>query len=72
VTTVRRRILRQTPPRIAPDARRAARLQRRRAELTKSRAALRRWLTWLKRAANAVSELHQRIGRLETSIANGG
>jgi hypothetical protein len=70
VTTVRRRILRSAlPP--AADARQVARLQRRRAELIKNRAAFPRWLTRLKRATNMVVGLHGKICRLVELIADG-
>ena len=69
MTAVRRRVLRPTPTESAPDPRQVARLQRRRAELAKSRTALRRWLTRLKRATNTVSDLHQRITKLEATLA---
>jgi hypothetical protein len=69
VTTPRRRVLRPTVTVPAIDARQLARLQRRRAELAKSRAALRRWLTRLKRATNTVTDLHQRISRLESTLS---
>jgi len=67
MTTPRRRVLRPQPAPVA-DPRRTARLQRRREELAKSRAALRRWLTRLKRATNTVTDLHQRITRLEAAL----
>jgi hypothetical protein len=69
VTTVRRRILRPAPTEPMADPRQVARVQRRRAELVKSRAALRRWLTRLKRATHTVADLHQRISRLEAALA---
>jgi len=69
MTTPRRRILR--PHREAPpaDPRQQARLQKKREQLVKDRVALKRWLTRLKRAANTVADLHQRITRLETLVA---
>ena len=70
MTCVRRRVLR---PALSPpleDPRPIARAQRRRAELAKSRAALRRWLTRLKRATNSVVDLHHRIARLEAMLAD--
>jgi hypothetical protein len=69
MTTPRRRILRpnrETPP---ADPRQQARLQRKREQLAKNRVSLKRWLTRLKRAANTVADLHQRITRLETLVA---
>jgi hypothetical protein len=68
VTILRRRVLRPPTAPLAADPRQLARSQRRRAELAKSRAALRRWLTRLKRAANTVVDLHQRIARLEAAF----
>jgi hypothetical protein len=70
VTTPRRRVLRPTQVCSGADPKHALRLQRRRAELAKSRAALRRWLTRLKRATNTVTGLHQRITRLEAALAS--
>lgn len=69
MTTPRRRILRPVPAAAEADGRQLARRQRQRAELAKSRAALRRWLTRLKRATNTVTALHRRIVRLEAAIA---
>ena len=65
---VRRRVLR--PDRVAeiPDGRQAARNARRRDRLARDRVALKRWLTRLKRAANTVADLHQRISRLEVAL----
>ncbi len=70
MTTPRRRILR--PHREAPpaDPRQQARLQKKREQLAKDRVALKRWLTRLKRAANTVADLHQRITRLELLVAS--
>ena len=65
----RRRVLRAAQVTTQPDPRLEARLHRRRADLAKSRAALRRWLTRLKRATNTVTDLHQRITRLEAALA---
>lgn len=69
MTTVRRRILRPQRTAADEDPRRLARLARQREQLVKSRASLKRWLTRLKRAANTVADLHQRIGRLESVTA---
>lgn len=69
MTTPRRRVLRPQAVPVA-DPKQTARLQRRQSELAKSRAALRRWLTRMKRAANTVTVLHQRISRLEAALAN--
>ena len=65
----RRIVLRKVQVVPTVDARQVARLNRRRADLAKSRTALRRWLTRLKRATNTVTDLHQRIIRLEASLA---
>jgi len=69
MTTPRRRVLRPRPAEPVVDPRQVARVQRRRAQLAKDRTALRRWLTRLKRATNTVTDLHQRITRLETALA---
>ena len=69
MTAIRRRVLR--PPAAAVlDPRREVRMQRRREQLAKTRSALKRWLTRLKRATNTVTDLYQRIGRLEAAIAS--
>lgn len=69
MTTPRRRILR--PHQAAPptDPRQQARLQKKREQLARDRVSLKRWLTRLKRAANTVADLHQRITRLESLVA---
>ena len=70
MTTPRRRILRphrETPP---ADPRQQARLQKKREQLAKDRVSLKRWLTRLKRATNTVTDLHQRITRLELLVAS--
>ena len=69
MTAIRRRVLRP-PAAIVLNPRREAGMQRRRAELAKTRTALKRWLTRLKRATNTVTDLHSRIGRLETALAS--
>ena len=69
MTTPRRRVLRAPLAPLSTDPRQLARSQRRRAELVKSRVALRRWLTRLKRATNTVTDLHQRIVRLEATLS---
>jgi hypothetical protein len=69
MTTPRRRILRPVGAAANTDLKQVARLQRRRTELAKSRVALRRWLTRLKRATNTVTDLHQRITRLEAALS---
>jgi hypothetical protein len=69
-TTPRRRVLRSPAP-VAIDPREDARMQRRRAELIKARASLKRWLSRLKRATNTVTDLYQRINRLESNLGVG-
>ena len=69
MTTPRRRILRPHRQEVPADPRQQARQQRRREDLAKSRLALKRWLTRLKRASNTVADLHQRITRLEMLVA---
>jgi hypothetical protein len=72
MTTPRRRVLRRAKPaqKTQTDPRALARLQRQRAELAKDRIALKRWLTRLKRATNTVTDLHQRINRLESTLSS--
>lgn len=70
MTTPRRRILRphrEFPP---ADPRQQARLHKKREQLAKSKVALKRWLTRLKRATNTVADLHQRITKLESLVAS--
>ena len=67
MTTPRRRILRPHRDALA-DPRQQARLQKKREQLAKDRVSLKRWLTRLKRAANTVADLHQRIARLEMLV----
>ena len=69
MTTPRRRILRPHREEVPIDARQQARLQRKRERLARDRVALKRWLTRLKRAANTVADLHQRITRTESLVA---
>ena len=59
----RRRVLRPTGTQAAADPREQARAERRRAELAKDGAALKRWLTRLKRAANTVAKLYAKVSR---------
>jgi hypothetical protein len=68
MTAIRRRVLRPGHVSTGIDSRRATRAARQRERLTKDRAALKRWLTRLKRAANTVAALHRRIARLENTI----
>ncbi|MCI0362135.1 MAG: hypothetical protein L0211_26940 [Planctomycetaceae bacterium] len=69
MSAVRRRVLRR-PGQVSTvtDLRKATRSARQRERLEKDRKALKRWLTRLKRAANTVTDLHQRIARLEATI----
>ena len=69
MTTPRRRILRHHQEATPADPRRQARLTRKREQLARDKVSLKRWLTRLKRAANTVADLHQRITRLETLVA---
>ena len=70
MTTVRRRI--QRPPRqpTAAEARRQARIQKKHEQPAKEQAALKRWMTKLKRAFHAVEKQQQRIARLERQLAD--
>ena len=70
MTTLRRRILRPQRKAVPADPRRQARLQKKREQLAKDRVSLKRWLTRLKRATNTVTDLHQRITRLEMLVAS--
>jgi hypothetical protein len=70
VTTPRRRILRPHQVAHPADPRQQARLQKKRERLARDRVSLKRWLTRLKRAANTVADLHQRITRLESLVAS--
>jgi hypothetical protein len=67
--TPRRRVFRPPVGEPAHDPRQQARAQRRRAQLAKDRMSLKRWLTRLKRATNTVTDLHQRIVRLEAALS---
>lgn len=64
----RRRLLRTSPALVSPNPRQIARQQRRQDQLSKSRAALKRWLTRLKRATSTVVALHRQIARLEAAL----
>ncbi len=70
MTGVRRRVLR--PPAVEPaaDPRMVARRARQRAKLVKDKAALKRWMSKLKRATNTVTALHQSVQRLEAALGN--
>ena len=70
MTTPRRRILRPHQVASQADPRHLARLQKKREQLARDRISLKRWLTRLKRAANTVADLHQRITRLESPVAS--
>ncbi len=69
MTAIRRRVLRPGHVSTATDSRRATRAARQRERLTKDQAALKRWLSRLKRAANTVATLHRKIARLEATIS---
>lgn len=68
MSSVRRRVLRPAAAEPVVDPAAATRLARQRSKLVKEKASLKRWMTRLKRAANAVTTLHQTITRLEASI----
>jgi hypothetical protein len=68
MSAVRRRVLRPGHVSTVTDMRKATRYARQRERLEKDRAALKRWLTRLKRATNTVTDLHQWIARLEVAI----
>lgn len=70
MSAVRRRVLRPAVPEPAVDPAVAARIVRQRAKLAKEKSALKRWMTRLKRATNAVTALHQTITRLEAAIGS--
>jgi hypothetical protein len=65
---VRRRVLRPTPP-PSRDARDERRCQRLRAKFAADQAALRRWMSRLKRAFHAVERLQAVIARCEKQFA---
>lgn len=69
MSAVRRRVLRR-PGQVSTvtDLRKVTHSARQRERLERDRKALKRWLTRLKRAANTVTDLHQRIARLEATI----
>ena len=66
---VRRRVLRSPRPASAAESRRLARLDKKRTQLEKERAAPARWMSKLKRAFHSMEKLQGRIGRLERDIA---
>jgi hypothetical protein len=68
MSLVRRRVLRPGHVSTVTDIRKATRSARQHERLVKDRAALKRWLTRLKRATNTVADLHQRISRLEIAL----
>lgn len=67
MSQARRRVLRPAPEPIV-DAAQARRHDRQRQQLDADRRSLRRWMTRLKRAFNAVDRLHARIARLERQL----
>lgn len=70
MTIPRRRVLRRPSIGTSQNPRLHARAERQQAELAKSRTALKRWLTRLKRATNTVACLHARISRLESQVGS--
>jgi hypothetical protein len=68
MTTPRRRVLRPSSTTSA-DPRRIKRLERCREQLVKSRTALGRWMSRLRRSFRAVEKEQRRIGRLERHVA---
>jgi hypothetical protein len=69
MTAPRRRVLRPGHVSTVTDLRKAMRYRRQRERLERDRAALKRWMSRLKRATNTVTDLYQRIGSLEAAIA---
>lgn len=67
---VRRRVLRPPAAEPAADPRSVARRTRQRVRLVKEKAALKRWMTRLKRATNTVTALHQSVLRLEAALGS--
>ena len=70
MSAVRRRVLRPPAAEPAVDPRSVARRTRQRARLAKEKAALKRWMTRLKRATNMVTALHQSVLRLEATLGS--
>lgn len=64
----RRHILRANARQQGSVRPRTSRVERWSAQLANDRQSLKRWLTRLKRATNTVTQLHQRICRLERQI----
>ena len=68
MTRVRRRVLRNQQTITASEARRLDRLQKKREQLDKERAALNCWTTKLKPAFHSMEKLQARISRIERDI----
>ena len=68
MSRVRRRVLRNQQPITATEARRLDRIQKKREQLDKERAALGRWSTKFKRAFHAMEKLQAKITRIERDI----
>jgi len=69
MTKVRRRIQRTRVP-TAAESRRQARVQKKHEQLAKEQAALKRWMTRLKRAFHTVEKQQLKIARLERQLAD--
>ena len=65
---VRRRVLRPESQAATQDVRLTARIAKRQQQLTKERAALRRWMTKLKRAFHVMEKQQRRIASLERQL----
>lgn len=65
---IRRRVLRPDSP-VVQDSRLAARIAAKEEQLAKERAALKRWMSKLKRAFHATEKQQTRIARLERNLA---
>jgi hypothetical protein len=68
MTTLRRCLVRPTPPARPADPQQQRLLQRRRAALAKERSALARWTRRLKLAFQAFERCHREVARLEKLI----
>jgi hypothetical protein len=68
VTTPRRRVLRPTPPAVAPAQ--AARQERRQRQLQADQQAFGRWMSKLKRAVTTLDRLQTRMSRLKKQLAS--
>ena len=68
MTSLRRRLVRPTPPAHPADTQHQRLLQRRVAALTEERAALARWTRRLKLAFHAFERCQRKVARLEKQI----